>query len=55
MVKPVRDKLPRESPVGATTARQRAIDWTLALWLVAVFLGAFIATRVLLPQFLAAP
>ena len=55
MLRSVRDELPRERPVDSTTARPRAIDRTLALWLVAVSLGAFISTHVLLSQLLAAP
>ena len=46
-------RLPRERPSGAVTARPRLSDCTLALWLVAVFLGALVATHYLLAQVLA--
>jgi hypothetical protein len=47
-------RLPRERAPDAATARLRLPDCTLALWLVAVFLGALVATHYLLARVLAA-
>jgi hypothetical protein len=46
-------RLPHERPPDDTTAASSAVNWTLALWVVAAFLGAFVATHYLLGRVLA--
>jgi hypothetical protein len=54
MLKSMSDqRLPSERPPDDTTASPSAAHWTLALWVVAAFLGAFVATHYLLQRVLA--
>ena len=41
-------RLPHERALNRTTAAASATNWILALWMVAAFLGAFVATHYLL-------
>jgi hypothetical protein len=45
-------RLPHERPPDGTPAASSAANWTLALWVVAAFLGAFVATHYLLQRVL---
>lgn len=45
----------REHLSHGTGAHSDAFDWTLALWLMAAFLGGLVAAHYLLPQILAPP
>ena len=46
-------RLPRERAPDADTARPGLAGWTLALWLVAAFLGGLVASHYLLARILA--
>lgn len=42
--------VPRERPPEGTTAFASPAGWTLALWMVVAFLGAFVAAHYLLQR-----